>query len=410
MDRTALPFFRDTWVEVDLDAISSNVSSLARFYKSQGHDVAIMAVVKANAYGHGAIAVAKEALAAGATFLGVALLDEALELRKAGIQAPILVLGKTRPENAELARSERISVTVFEQEWLEEATRFLAKTRNDPLRIHVKMDTGMGRLGQQTVEKTIAVVCAAQKIGVVEGLFTHFATADELDHTYYRKQQERFAACVDKLEEARVSIPFIHTGNSAASMRYPGDMYNMVRFGISMYGLTPSLEIKQVLPFKLTPALSLKTKTVFTKLIQKGDAVSYGATYQAEAPTWIATLPIGYADGWARQNSTKGGYALVNGQKARFAGRICMDQCMIELSEPVPNGTTVTLVGKDAQEKIELDDVAKRLDTINYEAACMLNPRLPRIYVKNGKYQSVQIESRVMHKIEEQGKNDQQNG
>lgn len=169
MDRTALPFFRDTWVEVDLNAISSNVSSLARFYKSQGHNVAIMAVVKANAYGHGAIAVAKEALAAGATFLGVALLDEALELRKAGIQAPILVLGKTRPENAELARSEGISVTVFEQEWLEEATRFLAKSPNDPLRIHVKMDTGMGRLGQQTVENTMAVVCAAQKSVLLKG-------------------------------------------------------------------------------------------------------------------------------------------------------------------------------------------------------------------------------------------------
>ncbi|MFB1082991.1 alanine racemase [Jeotgalibacillus sp. JSM ZJ347] len=368
-------FHRDTWIEVDLDAIQYNISQLSN---QLNRDTLIMAVVKANAYGHGYLEVAEAALEGGAEWLAVAFLDEALFLRKHGFTAPILVLGATRPEDAGLAAANHIRLTVFSIDWIRSARAFLD---THILNIHLKTDTGMGRLGFTDPEE----VAEAERLASdssnleVEGVYTHFATADELDRTYADQQHERFLKVLDVFQQ---KPPMIHASNSAGAFLRDNSAFNAVRFGISMYGLVPSGDIRSEMPAPLKPALSLYTKMVQVKKLPKGEKVSYGATYTAQQDEWIATLPIGYADGWIRQMQ---GFEVLAGEyRAEIVGRVCMDQCMIRLPFEMKEGTVVTLVGETSEDCILLDDIAAHNGTIHYESACLLTARVPRVYRQNG--------------------------
>ncbi|WP_042352499.1 alanine racemase [Bacillus massiliigorillae] len=374
-------FYRDTWIEINLDAIYDNVHSMRQYLRD---DVKLGAVVKANGYGHGVIEVAETALKAGADFLVVAILDEAIQLRQAGFQSPILVLGVVRSSDAAVAAQHNISVTVFQHEWLESAINHLPEGAK--LSVHIKCDTGMGRLGFRNAEQVKKAEEIIKNSGVLSltGIFTHFATADELDNTLFQKQYARFTEMVSALSE-RPSL--VHSGNSAASLRFEDTWFNAVRFGISMYGLSPSMEIKECLPFPLKEALSLHTKISHVKQIEKNETVSYGATYKAQEEEWIATIPIGYADGWLRK--LQGQEVLIDGKRMPIVGRVCMDQCMVKLPSFYPVGTEVTLIGVDGTELISVDEIAAKLETINYEVICILGRRIPRKYMKAGQVCSV---------------------
>lgn len=370
-------FYRDTWAEVDLDKIIYNVSQLK---KQLPNDVQMIAVVKANAYGHGDVQVARAALEAGATYLAVAFLDEAVALRNKGITAPILVLGASRPEDTPVAFKNNITLTVFRYEWLQQAKGMLGE--GEKLSIHIKLDTGMGRIGVRSEEelRSIEELVEASGSFLFEGIYTHFATADELEEGYFRKQLSRFHKL---LSYVKVKPDMVHASNSAASFRFGEATFNAVRFGIGMYGLTPSLEMEPLLPFPLQQAFSLHTRLVHVKKLEKGESVSYGATYTAEEPEWIGTLPIGYADGWIRK--LHGQEVLIEGKPVPLVGRICMDQCMVRLPKELPVGTLVTLIGEQEAADISMNEIATKLETINYEVPCMISSRVPRIYKKYGK-------------------------
>lgn len=370
-------FYRDTWAEVDLDCIHANLTSIK---KHLPQEVKMIAVVKANAYGHGDVQVAETALEAGAAYLAVAFMDEAIALRNKGITAPILVLGAARPEDIQVAAKFNITLTVFQQEWLEEALKHLGT--NDNISFHIKVDTGMGRIGVRSVTELIAVeqIISENAQFNLEGIFTHFATADELDETYMYQQLALFEGMISALKQ---KPSYIHSSNSAAALRFPKAYFNAVRIGIAMYGLTPSLEMEKEIPFQLKEAFSLRSRLVHIKKMQKGEKVSYGATYETDEEEWIGTIPIGYADGWIRK--LQGQEVLVKGTKSPIVGRICMDQCMIHLPNEVPTGTTVTLIGAQENQFISVNEIAKKLETINYEIPCIIANRVPRLYKKGGK-------------------------
>lgn len=368
-------FYRDTWAEIDLSAIEENISNMKRHI---GSSVQLIAVVKANAYGHGDSQVAKTALSAGATMLAVAFLDEALALRKQGISAPILVLGAVPPEAVKVCCDQQITVTAYSNEWLRAA---VSNLKGAPLHFHMKIDSGMGRIGLKTENEVLDMVNTSKNNEnlLLKGVFTHFATADELDTAYFHKQLSCFKRLIRSLPLDDIMV---HSANSAAGLRHKDQLFNAVRFGISMYGLSPSEEMKSLLPFPLRQAFALHTKLVHVKKIAKGESVSYGATYTAEHDEWIGTVPIGYADGWLRKLS--GSDVLVGGMRQKTAGRICMDQMMVTLPEELPVGTKVTLIGTQGDQTISIDEIAKRLDTINYEIPCTITSRVPRMFLKNG--------------------------
>lgn len=369
-------FYRDTWVEIDLDAIAYNVGELRKKLHPENK---LIAVVKANGYGHGALQVARTALRSGANYLAVAFLDEAISLRKQGITAPILVLGASRPKDVMTAIKYKVTLTVYYKDWLEEAVQFLNKEAS--LTIHLKLDTGMGRIGvrnEQEIQSIEELLVKHPNI-VVEGIFTHFATADEKNSSYFESQIQRFKELLSYFTKLPA---IIHCSNSAASLLHPDLQYNAVRLGISMYGLTPSLEIELDLPYPLQEAFSLRTKLVQVKKLNKGDKVSYGATYEAKEEEWIGTLPIGYADGWLRK--LQGQEVLVEGIRAPIVGRICMDQCMIRLPFYLEPGTEITLIGKQRDAEISVNEIAAKLETINYEITCMISTRVPRVFKQYG--------------------------
>lgn len=376
------PFsYRDTWAEINLDHIEENVKNMRDHLP---HQTAVMAVVKANGYGHGAIQVARTAMNAGAKWLGVALLDEALALREAGIDVPILVLGWVRPEDAGVAARNGISITAFQREWMIKAKE---NYREDvPVRVHLKLDTGMGRLGVKEKNELEQVINQFQGEPYfrLEGAYTHFATADELDLNYFNMQYSLFLQMLSWLEDLEMRPPVIHCGNSATGLRFPEKTFNLVRFGISMYGLSPSEEMKPKLPFPLKQAFSLHSRLTHVKQLGPGEGISYGAACKTAQNEWIGTVPLGYADGWLRQIS-KTGEVLAGDERMPIAGRICMDQFMVRLPRKMPVGTKVTLIGNCGNETISIDDIAGQLDTINYEIPCMISVRVPRIYKKHQK-------------------------
>ncbi len=357
----------------------------------------IMAVVKADAYGHGAVEISKHAIAAGVDYLSVAFLDEALELRHAGIEAPILVLGYTPPSALQLAWQYDITVTAYSKEVGEEilsltrSASFLsyrsAQGSNRKLRVHIKVDTGMGRIGLHTQEEAIAFIDEMLlNDGVdVEGLFTHYANADEEDKSYTYEQFHRFDAVVRHFAERGIRFPLLHAGNSATAIDMPQLTYNMVRIGISMYGFYPSLYVNRA-KVELEPVLSLKTAVVQVKTLPSGSGISYGTRYITQGDEMIATLPIGYADGYSRMLSGKA-QALIHGKKVPVVGTICMDQCMIRLESTmnVQPGDEVVLIGQQGDACITAESLAESLGTIHYEITCMLSHRVPRVYMSQNK-------------------------
>ncbi|MEH7384877.1 alanine racemase [Bacillus sp. JJ1521] len=368
-------FYRNTWVEVDLDCIFENVKNMKSFLPD---DVDIMAVVKANAYGHGDVEVAKTALEAGATCLAVAFIDEAISLRHGGIKAPILVLGASRPTDVMIAADHNISLTIYSKEWLDEVVENYRGST--PLTLHLKLDTGMGRLGVKEKDELQAILKVTEQHPQfhLEGVFTHFATADEIDTSYFDQQYKNF---LQMLEWIPNKPRLIHCGNSATGYRFPEKVFNVVRLGIGMYGMTPSLEIKDQLPYKLEQAISFHSKLVHVKQIAKGEKVSYGATFTADEDMWVGTVPVGYADGWIRKLQNT--HVLIEGERCQIIGRICMDQFMVRLPKKIPVGSKVTLIGKQKDKFISVDDVAKVLGTINYEVTCTISFRVPRIFLRN---------------------------
>lgn len=367
-------FYRPTWAEINLEHIAYNIKQMKQRLSSS---TKIMAVVKANGYGHGAIEVAKTALKSGAEAVAVALLEEAVELRKANINVPILVLGRTEPIYAGVASEYDVTLSVFQADWFEVAEEYIEQK---PLKVHLEVDTGMNRTGLKTLTELNACLQTLSHKPSIEltGVYTHFATADEQDPTYMNEQIEKFEDLLQVFSERSQSSLAVHISNSAASIRLDNDMFQYIRFGVSMYGMYPSNYIKESNNIVLKPAFSLHTKIIAVKQIKQGETVSYGQTFVAPEDMWLATIPIGYGDGWIRKLS--GIEVLVNGKRMKIVGRICMDQCMIALDKPYPIGEEVILIGKQHDEEIKTEEVANYLDTINYEITCQISARVPRIY------------------------------
>ncbi|MFP3917537.1 alanine racemase [Lysinibacillus telephonicus] len=365
--------FRPTKAIIDLQAIQNNVRHLKEYLKP---NVQIMAVVKANAYGHGDIEVAHAAIEAGASMLAVATPDEALHVRKHFPNIDILILGYAPVSFAPYAANENITLTVFSTEWVQNVQSL--KTLTKPLKLHIKIDTGMGRIGVTKIEDLLHLYNTINSSSnlIVDGVFTHFATADEEDESYFNKQANMFEQFISALP-AKPRI--VHAANTATMLMKDKHLqFDAVRFGISMYGLAPSAYVKTKLPFPLQTAFSLETELIEVKQIQAGQSIGYGATFTATEPSYIGTIPIGYADGLIRKYS--GQHVLLDGIRVPIVGRICMDQCMILLPTAYNIGEKVTLIGKQKEEEITIDEWASKVDTINYEVPCIITSRVPRIY------------------------------
>jgi len=360
------------WVEIDLGAIENNV----RFYR-QHTATQVMAIVKANAYGHGAVPVAQACLRAGAAWLGVARPEEALELRRAGITAPLLLLGYTPPGRYEEAIANHLSLTVWNAEQVQIAAQ-AAKKIGETARLHIKVDSGMSRLGLPPEEALELARVVDQTAGVLlEGVFTHFARADESQPAASDLQERRFRQALQALEAAGLRPPLVHAANSAASLSRPSAWFNLVRTGIAIYGLHPSAECP--LPPEFRPALAWKTVLSHVKVLPGGQGVSYGHVYVTQGEERIGTAPVGYADGFRRM---LGNWALVGGRRVPVIGRVCMDQIMLQLDgvSAAQAGDEVVLIGRQGDEHITAEEVAQRWGTINYEVTCGLAARVPRVY------------------------------
>lgn len=364
--------FRPTKAIINLEAIRNNVRHLKEYLKP---GVQIIAVVKANAYGHGDVEVAKAAIEAGATMLAVATPDEALHLREHIPDIAVLILGYAPVSFAPVAADENIILTAYSSEWVEQLEGL---TFSQPLKLHVKVDTGMGRIGVKTLEELHDLLQRIRSNSnlVIDGTFTHFATADEEDGTYFSYQAAKFEELISSLHE---KPRMVHAANTAAMLvKDQSFQYDAVRFGISMYGLAPSAYVKTKLPFPLEPAFSLETELIAVKRIQAGESIGYGAAFTADEPSYVGTIPIGYADGIIRKYS--GQHVLVGGERVPIIGRICMDQCMILLPHAYNIGEKVILIGTQDNEAITIDEWAAKADTINYEVPCIITARVPRVY------------------------------
>ncbi len=366
---------RPTYAVVDLGAIQHN---LKRMKEISGAPV--MAVVKANAYGHGAVEVAQAASEAGVGWFGVAFAAEGIALRQAGLQGNILVLGYTQAAQAGEAIEHDLALTVYDLDLAREYAA-AAQALGKRARLHVKVDTGMGRLGLFPDEAARLVRDLHQFRGLqVEGLFTHFATADLADPGYAREQLARFDSLLAELDAGQMRPPVVHASNSAAGLYLEGARFDLVRMGISMYGLHPSGEVQN--PDDFRPALSWKTCISQLKTLPPGHSVSYGRIYFTQAVEQIAVLPVGYADGY-RRNPPQSSWALVSGQRVPVVGRVCMDQIMVNVTgiEGLRRDDEVALIGKQGEDEISAEEVAGWWDTINYEVTSGIMARVPRIYV-----------------------------
>lgn len=366
------------WAEISLTNIHHNIREVRRLV---GAEREIMAVVKANGYGHGAVQVARAALAAGAGRLAVARLCEALELREAGITAPILIFGYLTREQLAQAIEQQLTITIYRLDMAEQLSE-LAQAAGIPAKVHLKVDTGMGRLGfgegEQSV-KEVEQVCSLPGL-ICEGIYTHFAAADETDKTYTRWQLDRFLSFLHQLELQGINFPLRHSANSAAIIDFPDAYLDMVRPGIIMYGLYPSAEVDQN-KVRLLPAMSLKARIAHLKEVTGGTKISYGCTYAVPEDTVIASLPLGYADGYPRLLSSRG-QVLIKGQRAPVVGRVCMDQCMVDVGKipGVKVHDEVIIFGQGAGQTLPVEELAAWSGTINYEVVCWIGSRVPRFY------------------------------
>lgn len=373
---------------INLDALCSNILNTR---KRVCPETKIMAVIKADGYGHGAVPIAHafdELTDGGSPVVaayGVAIVEEAVELRKAGIAKPILILGYTAPELIPAAVEYDITQTVFQLSAAERISREAVK-QGRTAKIHIKLDTGMGRIGFAGTREDALEILQMTKLPnlYVEGMFSHFAKADEEDKTSARKQFEKFMKFDRLLEDCGVQLKVKHISNSAAIIDMPQVHLDMVRSGISTYGLYPSAEV-DTSNLPLVPAMELKSHVAFVKQVPPGFTVGYGSTFTADRPMSIATIPVGYADGYPRSLSNKG-RVLIHGKTARIIGRICMDQFMVDVTEipETAQGDVVTLAGRDGGEYIPIEEPADLSGSFNYEFVCDISKRVPRIYYKNG--------------------------
>ena len=370
--------FDNTYVTIDLDVIAENFRAIR-----EKAGVPVMAIVKADAYGHGAVQVARH-LEGQCAFFGVSSMLEALELRQAGLQTPILILGHTRIKAFPEAVREKIRPTIYRYEdavaLSEEAVR---QGKTAPL--HIAVDTGMSRLGFQVTEEAADICAAISKLPnlEIEGLFSHFATADCADLNRSYQQAKLFDRFCDMLKQRGVEVKIRHLDNSAGLMNFDNH-YEMVRSGIVTYGMYPSSEVEPS-ALKLTPALSWHSRVTHIKWLEAGRQISYGGTFVTDKPTLVATVPVGYADGYRRSLSNRF-YVLIRGKRAPILGRICMDQLMVDVTgiDDVQINDRVVLVGSDGEEKITMEQIAQEADSFNYEFVCGISRRVPRFYRSGG--------------------------
>ena len=380
-----------TWAEINLDAYAHNIRELRRVTRPSAR---LMAVVKANGYGHGSIEVAREALQNGAQYLGVARINEAIPLREAGLEVPILIFGYSPPDLAPLLIDYELTQTVYSPSpasaLSEQATR-----KGKKINIHLKVDSGMGRLGfllaatndtpddiaAQNSVRGIETITRLPGLAV-EGIFTHFATADSADKSYANLQLDRFMDLLSRLQKEGLEPPVRHAANSAALIDMPDSHLDMVRPGIATYGLHPSDEVNKSM-LDLRPVMSLKSRIIHLKRVPPGFNISYGITFQTKNHTTIATVPVGYADGFNRLLSSRG-HMLVHGQRVPIVGRVCMDLTMLDVGEVsgVALEDEVVVFGEQGNETVTADEIASSLDTINYEIVSTITARVPRIYLK----------------------------
>ncbi|MBR5219293.1 MAG: alanine racemase [Clostridia bacterium] len=359
------------WAEINRDALRSNIEEIKKNTKAE-----LMLMVKADGYGHGAASVARIGQKCGAGYLGVACANEAHSLREAGADLPMLIVGGVSPEDLTTAIKCNADLTVFSlgsAKQINDAAEYLGKKA----RVHIKIDTGMSRLGFCTDELSEAEKIAGFKNLQIVGAFTHFAKADEPDKSFTIQQYERFIDFTDKLKKEGIEIPMLHACNSAASLLYPEMHLDMIRPGIAIYGSYPSEYVKEASHIKLQRAMTIKAKLMQIHEISEGTAVSYGGMFVADKKMKIGTIAIGYGDGYSRAMSDKG-IAVVNGQPVKVIGRVCMDQCMVDLSDvDAHEGDEVIMLG----DEFTAEDIAKLDDTICYETYCLIGKRLPRIYI-----------------------------
>jgi alanine racemase len=380
-----------TWAEISLGAYAHNIKELKRITRPPAR---LMAVVKANGYGHGAVEVAREALHNGAQYLGVARINEAIPLREAGLSAPILIFGYSPPALAPMLIDYELTQTVYSlstaRALSEQATR-----KGKKINVHLKVDSGMGRLGflleaintipnDTPVNNPVREIEAITRLPglTVEGIFTHFATADSADKSYADLQLDRFMDFLNRLQKEGLEPPLRHAANSGALIDMPDSHLDMVRPGIATYGLHPSDEINKSM-VDLKPVMTLKSKIIHLKKVPPGFNISYGITFQTKNRTTIATIPVGYADGFNRLLSSRG-YMLVHGQRVPIVGRVCMDLTMLDVGgiSGVALEDDVVVFGEQGDEAITADEIAASIGTINYEVVSTITGRVPRVYLK----------------------------
>jgi len=364
-----------TWLEIDLGTLTRNFQII--------HDVigiSLMPIIKANAYGHGLEKVAKSLEVAGAEWFGVARIEEALLLREIGIKSKIIVLGYTSPTRVPHAIKNNITLTVYDRE-VARSYALQAEKLSEVLTLHVKVDTGMGRLGA-LADEAFDFIAEIERCPVLnlEGVFTHFACADEPDKPVTKMQIARFNQLIEKMNSEGIHPPVLHAANTAGTLLFPEARYNLVRVGIALYGLAPTNQIQ--IPNGVRPCLSWKTRLISIKTLPVGYGISYGHQYYTKKEERIGVIAVGYGDGFRRQD---GNQVLVCGKKANVIGRVCMDQCMLQLDD-IPEariGDEVVLIGKQGDQEITATDIAEKWNTINYEVICGLAARMPRYYRNN---------------------------
>ena len=370
--------------DIDLDAFRFNLDSIK---KNINENTQIITVLKADGYGHGAVPLAKEAEKEERVWgIAVATVEEALELRRGGIKKPLLILGYTYQEDYDLIAAEELRPTVFKLSMAQELSQ-AALRKNKTIKIHIKIDTGMSRIGYRDLEKSVPEILEISRLpGLeIEGLFTHFARADEREKAPAYQQLEKYQAFQKALKEAGLKIPLCHCSNSAGIIRIPEANMDAVRAGIILYGLYPSGEVEKE-PVPLKPLMTLKSHIAYIKTLEPGVQISYGGTYTTQKETRVATIPVGYADGYARSLSNKG-WVLIRGKKAPILGRVCMDQFMVDVTD-IPEAREldeVILLGKSQDQQITMEELGELSGRFNYEFACCISKRVPRIYFKGGK-------------------------
>lgn len=368
-----------TWMEVDLEKFKANVINIK---SSLSQNMKVCGVVKANAYGHGAVEIAKTLELEGIDYLAVARLEEAIEIRRSGVKAPILCLGYVNKSNFKIAVENNVTMTIYSLDVASEYNKVCGQLKKIG-KVHIKVDTGMGRLGFESSEKGLKDILEVLKLKNihVEGIYTHFSKADEEDKQYTELQLERFKYVLKGIEKLGIDLELKHASNSAGIIDQKGTDFNMVRAGIIMYGHYPSDEVEKA-AIKVNPVMTLKTRVAQIKKVTGGERIGYGGKYKIEEDTYIATIPIGYADGFMR--GQKSPQVMIKGNVYDVVGRICMDQCMVDIGsnkDGIEFDDEVIVFGED--NLIMIEEVAEDLGTISYELMCAISKRVERIYKKN---------------------------